>query len=298
MPAISALTPEVVPTDKLMKVSGIDNSIRSLILLISPALGGVILNYFSMEIAMMIDVITAIIGTVFLLIIKIVDTNLNRDKKVASYFKDLSEGFKLVIKNRLIRNLNLFYFIFFFLITPAAMLSPLFITRKFGEEVWRLTFNEIAFSSGTMIGGLLIASWGGFKNKLITVTFAEMMIGLAILMTGFNIGFIVFLVMILVTGIFVPLISSPSVVLMQESVENEYRGRVFGFFNIIANSAFPLGMAFFGPLADYIKIETLFIITGVLISVLGIVIMINKKFMALGIIKNELKTEAPDGKAQ
>lgn len=60
---------------------------------------------------------------------------------------------------------------------PASFLTPLQVTRSFGDDVWRLSAIEVAFSIGMMIGGGVIASWGGFKNKIKTQSFAGLIIG-------------------------------------------------------------------------------------------------------------------------
>jgi DHA3 family macrolide efflux protein-like MFS transporter len=51
--------------------------------------------------------------------------------------------------------------------------------------------------------------------------------------------------------------------MLQETVEPERQGRVFGFVGIVIALAMPVGMAVLGPLADVIPIETLFIICGI-----------------------------------
>ena len=50
-------------------------------------------------------------------------------------------------------------------------------------------------------------------------------------------------------------------VLLQETVEPQMQGRVFGLVQIVSSSALPLGMAIFGPLADVVSVEWLLIIT-------------------------------------
>lgn len=50
---------------------------------------------------------------------------------------------------------------------PAAFLTPLQVVRSFGDDVWRLTAIEIAFSIGMMLGGGIIASWEALKIEFI-----------------------------------------------------------------------------------------------------------------------------------
>ena len=65
-------------------------------------------------------------------------------------------------------------------------------------------------------------------------------------------------------GLAVPFFSTASMTLIQETVEPERQGRVFGFVSIVMAVAMPFGMVILGPLADVIPIETLLIAAGVL----------------------------------
>lgn len=66
-PAIGAIIPQIVPEDQLTRVSGINSSIQSTIMLISPMISGVLLSAASIEVIFFIDVITAAIA-VFVLV--------------------------------------------------------------------------------------------------------------------------------------------------------------------------------------------------------------------------------------
>ena len=48
-------------------------------------------------------------------------------------------------------------------------------------------------------------------------------------------------------------------------------GRVFSIVQIIAASAMPIAILFFGPLADVISVETILIVSGVLLALVGVV---------------------------
>lgn len=281
MPAISALIPQLVPKDKLMRVNGISNSIQAATLLISPAAGAMMLSYAAIEWTMLIDVATALIGILLLLTISVPVLD-RTDRKVKKYLVELKEGIAFIYKNKLILGIILIYGVFFLSVTPAAMLTPLLVVRSYGPEVWRLTLNEIAFSAGSIIGGVIIASWGGFKNRLITLCAGISIIGGLNILLGMKLNFVLYLIIIGALGIIVPMISTPTTVIMQERIDKEMHGRVFGFFNIVTHSAFPIGMLLFGPLADFMEIETQLIITGVFISILGIVLLLNKKFISKG----------------
>jgi DHA3 family macrolide efflux protein-like MFS transporter len=284
MPAVSALIPQLVPQDKLMKINGIHTSVSSLIMLISPAAGGAMLTAAPMHLGLFVDVVTAIIGVGFMLLIP-VQKIINEQAKINTYFKDLLSGLKYVFSHGLVRKIILFYAIFFLCVTPAAILTPLYITRVYGEEIWRLTANEMLFSAGTIIGGIIIAAWGGFKNRLFTMACGFTALGILNLLLGLGLVFWAYLIVIGAMGIVVPMVSSPTVVLLQERVESSIQGRVFGIYGIITTSAFPLGMLIFGPLADYVAMEYMFIATGAVIILMSILFLLDKKFLAMGIKK-------------
>ena len=62
-----------------------------------------------------------------------------------------------------------------------------------------------------------------------------------------------------------PMFNTPATVLLQEKVEEDYLGRVFGVMGMISTSMMPLGMLIFGPIADFIKIEWMLLGTGIFI---------------------------------
>jgi DHA3 family macrolide efflux protein-like MFS transporter len=64
-----------------------------------------------------------------------------------------------------------------FFAAPASFLTPLQVARSFGNDVWRLTAIEVTFSIGMILGGIVMASWGGFKNRIHSMTLACLIFG-------------------------------------------------------------------------------------------------------------------------
>lgn len=69
---------------------------------------------------------------------------------------------------------------------------------------------------------------------------------------------------------------------LQQKVEPDYLGRVFGVLGMISSIMMPAGMLVFGPLADIIKIERLLVVTGLAMVVLSFFIHKNKELVAAG----------------
>ncbi|MBH1941764.1 MFS transporter [Mobilitalea sibirica] len=263
-PAVMAAIPQMVPEDKLTRINATNQSIHSVILLFSPLLSGALLGMSTLKVILLIDVFTAAFA-VFLLMLFIqipIHTN-TLEKKPLKYLSDMKEGLGYINQHIFIKRLLLFLTICYILVTPVAFLSPLQIAISFGEEVWRLSALEIIFSIGTVLGGVILAAWGGFKNRVYTITLAALMLSVGTMALGFNLNFIIYLAFIAFIGMSMPFFNTPVMVLLQEKVEKEYMGRVFSVMGMIQSSMMPLGMIIFGPLADIINLEWIMIGTGI-----------------------------------
>jgi DHA3 family macrolide efflux protein-like MFS transporter len=288
VPAIGAFIPQIVPESKLTKVNGINGSIQSIVMLISPMLSGALLSIATIQAIFFIDVVTAVLAVLVLLIFLKVPAHAKAQSlQKISYLKDMKEGIVYIRGHAYVKRFFVFCAFFFFLVAPVAFLTPLQVTRSFGDDVWRLTSIEIAFSIGMMLGGLLIASWGGFKNKIHTMTLSNFIVGSCTFALGVVPIFWLYLIFMCIVGISIPLFNTPSTVLLQEKVEPDFLGRVFGVFGMISSSMMPLGMLVFGPIADTIQIEWLLIGTGILLFIQSFFLMGSKKLIEAGKPKDE-----------
>jgi MFS transporter, DHA3 family, macrolide efflux protein len=282
-PAISAFIPQLVPEERLTKVNATNSSIQSLVMLVSPMLSGLLLTKAPIEMIFFIDVITAAIGVFILLIfLKVPLHEKALDNSKVNYFIDMKEGFHYINRHKFIKTFCFFNAILFILAAPVAFLTPLQVTRSFGDDIWRLTAIEITFSVGMMAGGLLMAIWGGFKNKIHTMVLANLIIGICIFALGVIPIFWIYLTIMTICGFAMPIFNTTFTVLLQQKVDENFMGRVFGVFGMITSIMMPVGMLVFGPIADYIKIEWLLIGTGVCLCVLCLFLGRNKTLIEIG----------------
>lgn len=265
-PAVNAVIPQIVPQEHLMRVNGIQSTITALIMFLSPAVSGAILSVSTLETTLFIDVFTALIGVGITSVLAIPGYRKDRMEDHAgtsSGISSLKQGFLYLKTDSFVRHLLLFQIAVLFLISPSAFLTPLMVSRTFGPQVWRLTASEMTYSIGSVLGGILITSWGGFKKRLKTTVLAGWLYG--VLMAGLGMApvFLFYLACNMMIGITSPCYNSPITVSIQEQVPASMQGRVFSFMQISTSCALPLGMMVFGPLADVIRIQTLLIGGGV-----------------------------------
>ena len=260
-PAVMALIPQLVPTDQLLRINGVFQSIQSAMMLIAPAAAAAIYASSSIVAVFWVDVVTAIIGIGFLLMITVPTVRANVE---SGYFTDLAKGVRYTFSHAFVRWLMVLFAAVFVLTVAPSTLTPLMVVREFGDEVWKLTVNELAFSIGMLAGGVLIAVWGGLKNRVTMVLGASVIFGALTLGLGLTSNMWVFFSLMLLVGLAVPFFSTPATTLLQERVEPEFQGRVFGFVGVVMATAMPVGMAIFGPLADVIPVQWVLFGAGVL----------------------------------
>jgi DHA3 family macrolide efflux protein-like MFS transporter len=285
MPTVGAFIPDIVPKEHLVKINGIQSSIQSFVNLSSPVLSGALMTFASLEMMFLLDVVTAIIGiSVIVLFVKTpqkIKPNINAEKS-AAYFYDLKDGINYIKNHGYVLRIIAIEAVFLFLFAPAALLTPLQVTRNFGDDVWRLSAIEIVFSVGVMAGGILIAAWGGFKNRIYTMSLSCLLCGILSAGLGLTPNFWLYLIIMAALGITLPLYSAPAMTMLQTTVEAAFMGRVISAFTMISSATMPFGMVVFGPLSDKISIDIILIINGVLAALLCIPMMTNKIMLEAG----------------
>jgi MFS transporter, DHA3 family, macrolide efflux protein len=292
-PAVNALLPQIVPTEKLIRVNSINSTIQPFIMIAAPVVSGAMLSFSRLEYIFFIDVVTAALAVSLLLILKVSAHQKAETAQPTGYLDDLRAGLTYIRQNRVIRTLFIFFAFTFFLVTPVAFLTPLLVARSFGEEVWRLTANEVTFFVGSILGGIIMTVWGGFQNRFRTIGLS--CIVWAVLFSGLGLSkdFTLYLVFMFLSGIPMPFFNAPTITLLQEMVRPDMQGRVFSVQQLIMNIVMPVGMLIFGPVADIVTVEVLLVLSSALMAIPGVWIFFNRQLKL-----NEAVAITPDYEMQ
>lgn len=267
-PAVGAIFPQLVPQDKLTKVQGINQTIGSVLMLAAPPAAGVLLGSLGLVSSFFVDVITAALAIAVTSMIR-VEKVVRKDVPL-SIWADMHAGLRYTLCHPKLRRVILCFGFSMFLITPAAILSPLMVQRTFGPEVWKLTANEVSWTVGNLLGGIYVSVKGDFKNKVLTVAVCLLAFGVLFGLLGAAWDIVSYLVFMGLGGLFLPAISTAQTVYIQEITEPDVLGRVFSIVQIMAASAMPVAILLFGPLADVVSVQLLMIISGVLLAAVGV----------------------------
>jgi DHA3 family macrolide efflux protein-like MFS transporter len=275
MPAVSALIPQVAPPDQLIRVNGILGSIQSAMALIAPAAAGLIYaantagdpSPLAIVPILFVDVVTAAIGISLLATIPVA-TIRSGATAATGVIADLVEGVRYIGSHAFVRWVLVLFGIIFVLTVAPSNLMPLLLVRSFPSgdqgDVVNLAIFEMCFSVGMVLGGLFVATFGGRWDRVRLIATSSLTFGLLTIALGLAPSLILVFAVMFLVGLAVPFFSTPSMTLLQETVEPERQGRVFGFVGIVMAVGMPLGMLVFGPLADAVRVETILVATGIL----------------------------------
>ncbi|MDR2179752.1 MAG: MFS transporter [Synergistaceae bacterium] len=266
-PAVSAFLPEIVPKEQLTKINGINQTLNSLSYLLAPVVGGILLGSAGIAWALLLDVITAVAAIAVLSFLEAPKLSPRQERSI---WGELREGVAFTLARPLLRHLILCYGASFFLLSPAGFLTPLMIQRTFGNQVWRLTANEIVWTAGAFLGGIFVTYKGEFADKVRAISYSLIAFGVFFALLGMSRTFAFYLIIMGSSAFSLPILTTAETVLIQEKVEPTMMGRVFSIIQLISGSAMPVGMLLFGPLADWVSIESILVVTGILLALVGL----------------------------
>ena len=227
----------------------------------------------------MIDIATAIAGIGMLSALAI---PFKPSEQAPSMLSDMMAGFRYAAKERFVGPVLMLFGLFIFLCVPAGFLATLFVSRYYGDTYWHLSIVEVIGFIGMTGGGLLMSAWGGFKNRMKTLTFGMIAFGALAVGMGLVDHFIVYLAFMAIYGIALTMVQTAFTTLLQENTAPQMHGRIFGIYGAMFSGFLPLGMAVFGPLADTVSIRMLMITSGIMLLVMAASIMLSKSFYQHG----------------
>ena len=147
----------------------------------------------------------------------------------------------------------------------TILLTPLVLA--FASAV-KLGFVVSVGSVGTLVGGLLISTWGGPRRRVWGILALTPLMGLGFLLVGLRPSVPWIAAGVLVFSAAVPLINGSYLAVWQSKVARELQGRVFAMRRLVVQITAPLAYLVAGPLADRV-FEPLLAPSGPLAAALG-----------------------------
>ncbi|PQC32870.1 MFS transporter [Enterococcus mundtii] len=277
-PAVSSLIPQIAKEKHLVRINGIDQTIQAVMMLASPALAATLLTVLPLEMILMIDFVTAVIGVTMLFFRVTVSPMKSQETNKINVLSEINSGIKYLRTHKILLALILVGFMGSIFSTPAANLAPLQITRNFHDGLWQLSAIEIGFAAGMLVGGSVMSTWGGFKNKIKTIALGYSLLILPFIILGITSSFWLYFFMMVAIGFVVPISRTAMVSFFQAKTDNAHMGRVMSLVTMSISSASPATMLILGPLADMLSIDWIMIASGLILIPLVLWLLVGKSF--------------------
>jgi DHA3 family macrolide efflux protein-like MFS transporter len=288
-PSVSSLLPFLIPKEEFLKANSFSSSAYRFAELIGTAMAGAIIALIGISGAIFIDGATFFIAAVIIILLKVqITVEKKETMNVKSYLEDLKVGFKYIKQNKIVRISIFLFAIANFCVAPINIMMPVFANDilKGGPEL--LSAMGIALTIGTILGGLLVGQYGGkFKmSKLLIGGMIFFGISYSILYFPGNIisvqavSVIITIISFFFIGFFIPVMVSPITSYMMVNTDKKILGRVSSVMVMISCAAIPLGAAITGVITEILSISMIFLLMGVIISLVAASLIFNKEFKA------------------
>ena len=244
-PAVSAVIPQLVPEEHLMCCNGIHATMQSVVQFAAPAVAGAVLSVGTFRSALLIDILTAILGIGLLSCVLLPKQEASGEQM--SVFSEIKAGIRYSFSDRMIGKTLTVYGLFILMSVPAGFMAALLVSRVYGDAYWYLTAVELVGFAGMVLGGVVMGIWGGFKSR--EKTFAVGLLVLSVMTMGMGVSpyFLLYLAMMFVYSVALTVIQTAVTTIIQERSESAMQGRVFGLMGAMYSGLLPVGMAIFGP---------------------------------------------------
>lgn len=264
-PAAAASTAMLVPPEWLNRVAGLNQMLQGVMTIAAAPLGALLLAFLPFQGALLVDVATALLGIVPLLIFAV-----PQERRAAGpqpgLWADFMGGARVVLHNRGLLELYGLVTLVVLTIMPTFTLTPLLVKEHFGGGVNEVAFMEGLAGIGLIAGGMLIAAVPLFRRRIVTILLSFAISCATVAFTAMTPGSMLWLAALWwgLSGVTFSTGNAPMMALIQSQVPNQLQGRVIALLSTVMGLAAPIGLALAALLGDLIGVRGIFIAGGLL----------------------------------
>ena len=254
-PAYSAAIATMVPKEQLGRVNGMMSLIEAGPNVVAPFLAGALLPIIQLTGVLFLDVITFLFAIGALLIVHIPQPKRTEEGVISQSGGMLSEaayGFKYIFARPSLLGLQMvFFFGNLFAGIGFTVLAPMVLSRS-GSDSLMFGSVQSAGAIATVVGGIAMSAWGGFKRRVNGVLLGWIFGGIGMAIIGFEGGLPLWIAGIAITSLVIPLVNGSNQAIWQSKVAPDIQGRVFSARRLIAWLTNPISPLIGGALADFV----------------------------------------------
>lgn len=263
-PAAMASVSMLVPPSFVPRAAGLNQSIQGVILIGAAPVGALAMATMPIGWALSIDIFTASLGSIPLLLCSIPQTKEPSSQESRSVWRQFREGFRAVWEDQGLRHLYGLITVTALIVMPLFTLVPMLVKVHFRGGSSEVALLESMSGIGMIIGGGIVAAiapvkkvpWilGGFIGACLFVAMtAGVPRGMFWLASA----------MWMIAAMFNIMANGALIGLIQGGVPNRLQGRVISLLTTLMGLASPFGMMLVIPLGELIGTRWLFVALGI-----------------------------------
>ncbi|MFZ5889357.1 MAG: MFS transporter [Chloroflexota bacterium] len=251
-PAYSAAISTMIPKEQLGRANGLMSLMEAGPGVIAPILAGALLPVIRLTGILFLDVATFLIAIGTLLAVHVPQPARTQEGAQArgGMLKEAAYGFKYIFARPSLLGLQLIFFVGnLFSGIGFTVFAPMILSRS-GNDSLMFGTVQSAGAIASVVGGVIMSAWGGFKRRVHGVLFGWILSGLGMAVIGLAGGLPVWIAGVVLSSLVIPLVNGSNQAIWQSKVAPDLQGRVFSARRLIAWFTNPISPIIGGLLAD------------------------------------------------
>lgn len=294
--SIGASIPNLVDEERLLKINSIRAMVDSLSQLAGPLLGGLVYATIGIKLFLLVNGISFICSGISETFINfnIFNKTISDKTKSENMITSMKEGFKYLKNHDLLIGILKYALFINFFATGISIILPFISVEELNATPTEYGILQLGFPLGFLVMSALYSIIKKDTKNIFKSTAKGMLLfGIAyicfslptspLLINSQNIfKFSLIFLISFFMGVIILSINIPLQVMMQKSIDDEYRGRVGGVMSMASQLISPLGLIIYGFLIDHVDSFILPIVSGILVILISLIMFNDKKMINLG----------------
>lgn len=245
-----SIIPNLVARKDIVSASSFTAVVFNVARLVGPALAGIIIGFYGTSVAVLCNALTYIPILLAWFFIKLpIKTTIKTSDSIA---KGIKEGISYVKDIPALGNIFLLQGILAFGIRPVTLMLAAFVGAVYKGGAEDLALYTATLGLGAVASGMYITLRGRAEGMVKSMLINSLVSILALAVFAWSTQIILGLLMIFIIGWSITLSSVSSQTLVQNSIDDELRGRVLSLWAALTRGATALGVLLIGFVAEYV----------------------------------------------
>ncbi|MBN2795294.1 MAG: MFS transporter [Clostridia bacterium] len=293
--ALGASVPNLVDEKRLMKINSFRSTIDSSTSLVGPLLGGIVYAAIGIQYFLLLNGLSFVCSGISEMFIdfNIYNRPVNHNVKAQSMLASMKEGILYLKEHKLIKGIMKYVLFLNFIAMSLTISLPFTSVEVLKATPQEYGIVQMGFPLGMLVMSILYGIFKKDHDKIFQKTAKNtLLFGVIFMLFGLpsspimmsftrHMNLLAIGVISFVMGTVIIAINIPLQVMMQKSIDDQYRGRVGGVISMAAQSISPLGLILFGFMIDHMSSYLLPVISGIMIVSIAFLMLTDKKMMEL-----------------